>query len=693
MGAPRRTRKRASTGALVMAFGLAMASAAGIAALFSWGQHQLDERSLRESRALMVGRSVAEVARRGELKNRAELQVFADALLREVSGLQQIFVLRGPQYLAHTDPALAGARLQPSSLGDKALFDQSRRLQKAHDDNLKARRDDPALDVNVTNVQEVDSLGSPVTAAVPVIQQDRVQAMVHVAMEPLELPGQVPWLALLLLVAAASAALALVALYAPASANFVAIGLAALTVIGSFLLIQQRQRGQYLEAVTQRGKLVVSLAHALEAAGQALLAPALPPELVADAPPLPPGVAVPAATGWEMSPELLGRINVSQREVPYGDLVRVATAEGASPTLAEQYAAGTTELAVRDRGREVAVSRTALQAVFDRHGRTLRVLGLLVLSLALGAYLFVALGYFGHVAGVVKDHSFAYAYTLPAMIGMAILVFVPFGWGVVLGFMRRVYNVWSFVGFDNFLQILGNFDFVPRSFYYTLSVTLLWTVVNVALHVSIGLALALILHDKMLRMKAVYRVLLVLPWAMPSYITALIWKGMFHQQFGAVNHYIGFLGVEPVSWFQSFWTAFAANVATNTWLGFPFMMVISLGALQSIPGDLYEAADVDGASKWQQFRSITLPLLKPALFPAIILGTIWTFNQFNIIYLVSGGQPVGSTDILIVEAYRWAFENDAYGYAAAYSTIIFVILLSYTLITNRWARATAGAYE
>ena len=121
------------------------------------------------------------------------------------------------------------------------------------------------------------------------------------------------------------------------------------------------------------------------------------------------------------------------------------------------------------------------------------------------------------------------------------------------------------------------------------------------------------------------------------------------------------------------------------------MMVVSLGALGSIPSDLYEAADVDGANRWQKFRYITLPLLKPALFPAIILGCIWTFNMFNIIYLVSGGEPGGATDILITEAYRWAFQRgERYGYAAAYSTIIFLILLVYSLTTNRLTRATEG---
>jgi arabinogalactan oligomer/maltooligosaccharide transport system permease protein len=174
------------------------------------------------------------------------------------------------------------------------------------------------------------------------------------------------------------------------------------------------------------------------------------------------------------------------------------------------------------------------------------------------------------------------------------------------------------------------------------------------------------------------------PWAIPNYITALLWKGMFHRQFGAISHLLQALHIEPIGWFTHFSTSFAANVITNTWLGFPFMMVVALGALQSIPADLYEAAAVDGASRWKQFRHVTLPLLRPALLPAVILGSVWTFNMFNIIYLVSGGDPGGATDILVSEAYRWAFQrNEAYGFAAAYSTLIFLVLLGYSWITRR----------
>ncbi len=294
-------------------------------------------------------------------------------------------------------------------------------------------------------------------------------------------------------------------------------------------------------------------------------------------------------------------------------------------------------------------------------------------------------------AQTLKTHRVAYLYVFPAAAGMVVLVLVPFVIGLVLGFFNHCEGRFEFVGLRNFADILSGGGAPlshPLNFYFTLGVTILWTSVNVFLHLAIGLCLALLLRDPTLKMKGVYRVLLIIPWAVPNYITALMWKGMFHRQYGAVNMILDFFGIPAVSWFSSFWTAFSANVITNTWLGFPFMMVVCLGALQSIPQDLYEAAQVDGAGKWSTFTNITLPLLRPALMPAVILGSIWTFNMFNIIYLVSGGEPGGSTDILITEAYRWAFlRYERYGLAAAYATIIFVILLGYTYLTSRATRA------
>jgi ABC-type sugar transport system permease subunit len=317
--------------------------------------------------------------------------------------------------------------------------------------------------------------------------------------------------------------------------------------------------------------------------------------------------------------------------------------------------------------------------------------GLAVLLAVLGA-----MGIGRRVFAAVSEHRYALAYVSPAMIGIGVLVLIPFAVGVSLAFFEHRHGSYTFVGLANFTEILSGGGHAlgdPLNFYFTFGVTMLWTAVNVFLHVTIGLALAMVLKQQWLQLRGVYRVLLIIPWAVPNYITALIWKGMFHQQYGAVNHVLGFFGLTPVSWFSSFTTAMTANVVTNTWLGFPFMMVICLGALQSIPSDIYEAAEVDGASRTQQFLRLTLPLLRPALFPAIINGCIWTFNQFNIIYLVSRGEPGGKTNILITEAYRWAFERgERYGLAAAYAVIIFVILLGYSWAANRVAKGTEGAY-
>lgn len=272
----------------------------------------------------------------------------------------------------------------------------------------------------------------------------------------------------------------------------------------------------------------------------------------------------------------------------------------------------------------------------------------------------------------------AYPWVAHAALAILLLVILPLLVGAGTSFFAGRGRDLHYVGIGNYVEILtarGGELFGPGSFFTVLAVTVLWTLANITLHVVIGVALALLLHRPTLRLKGVYRVLLVLPWAVPSYVTALAWRGMFHRQFGAVNAMLELLGAEPISFFARWSTAFAANVTTNMWLGFPFMMVVTLGALTQIPRDLYEAAEVDGASRWQQFRHVTLPLLVPSLAPAVAMGAVWTFNMFNVVYLVSAGEPDGTTEILVSEAYRWAFtRGHQYGYAAAYAVLIFLLL-------------------
>jgi ABC-type sugar transport system permease subunit len=292
--------------------------------------------------------------------------------------------------------------------------------------------------------------------------------------------------------------------------------------------------------------------------------------------------------------------------------------------------------------------------------------------------------------GVLRNRT-ALSFLAPAAISMLVLVAAPFVIGLVLGFYDHHQGTWTFVGFSNFKEILSGGDRPlndPLNFWFTLGVTVLWTVMNITLHVTIGVALALLLSRKWIRARGIWRMLLILPWAIPNYITALIWGGMFDGQYGAINSLLHHAGLSHQDWFTQWATSFSANVITNTWLGFPFMMVVALGALETIPKELYEAASVDGASKWQRFRHITLPHLRPALGPAVALSSIWTFNMFNVIFLVSRGRPGGSTNILVTEAYRWAFERgERYGMAAAYATIIFLVLLLWTVFGTRIVRS------
>ncbi len=286
-----------------------------------------------------------------------------------------------------------------------------------------------------------------------------------------------------------------------------------------------------------------------------------------------------------------------------------------------------------------------------------------------------------------KRGKSAYAYVAHAAVIVLLLVVLPLVVGALTSFFAGTRDQPQYVGLSNYASILtarGGALLGHGSFYLTLLVTVLWTIANIVLHVGIGVLLGLLLSRQWLKLRAVYRVLLIIPWAVPNYVTALAWKGMFHRQFGAINAILKAFGAEPVSFFSHWSTAFAANVATNVWLGFPFMMVVTLGALTSIPKEVLEAAEVDGATRWQRFRYVTLPLLLPNMLPAVVLGTVWTFNMFNVVFLVSGGEPDGTTDILVSEAYRWAFtRNSQYGYAAAYAVIIMGLLFVMTRLLGR----------
>lgn len=280
----------------------------------------------------------------------------------------------------------------------------------------------------------------------------------------------------------------------------------------------------------------------------------------------------------------------------------------------------------------------------------------------------------------------------PALLVIVAVVAFPLLFEIVLSFSNAdIHHLgdWRLIGFAQYVSV-----FKQQLFWSILLKTTIWTVANMVFHVAIGVFLAVVLHQKFIRGKSVWRVLFVLPWALPQYIGALTWRGMFNQEYGAVNLLLTkYLHLSPVQWLTSPFEAFMAVIITNIWLGFPFMMVVALAGLQSIPDELYQAAEVDGASKWFQFWHITAPLLRPVMIPAIILGVVWTFNNINVVWLVSNmGEPADSTHILVSYVYKTAFNMYRFGWAAAFSVVVFAILFLFSQVFIRQTRATEPVY-
>ena len=294
-----------------------------------------------------------------------------------------------------------------------------------------------------------------------------------------------------------------------------------------------------------------------------------------------------------------------------------------------------------------------------------------------------------------KHNAYIFFLVAPAFLILIGVVIYPFLYNVVLSLSNMSLmhiRDWKFVGLDQYKKVFTEPS--QPGFYNVFLKTIIWTVVNLFFHVTIGVFLALVLNQKEIRGKAIFRTILVLPWAVPQLIVALTWRGMFNFEYGSINLMLThWLGLAPVEWLKSPLEAFIAVIITNVWLGFPFMMVIALGALQSIPHDLYEAAEIDGATWYHKLRNITIPLIRPVMVPAITLGTIWTFNNLNIVWLVSNaGEPSDQTHLLVSFVYKAAFNFYRYGYGAALSMVIFFVLLIFSLVFMRRTKVTEAVY-
>lgn len=272
-----------------------------------------------------------------------------------------------------------------------------------------------------------------------------------------------------------------------------------------------------------------------------------------------------------------------------------------------------------------------------------------------------------------------YLLLTPAVI--LILVFMVYPIGNVFYLSLQHYNptkpwINGFAGMDNFISILTDKDF-----WNALKVSVKWVLSEVILQLVFGMIIALILNQKF-KGRGVFRALTFIPWAMSGVLTAVLWSLIYNENVGLFNDILLKIGLIDTSkaWLANSKLVFGSVVVAELWRGIPFFAISLLAAMQSISGDLYEAANVDGCSKWNGFWYITLPSLKDTIILTTLLRTVWEFNSVDLIYSLTGGGPVGKTTTLSILIANHATKTSNYGYGSAISVICFLILSVFALI-------------
>ena len=282
-----------------------------------------------------------------------------------------------------------------------------------------------------------------------------------------------------------------------------------------------------------------------------------------------------------------------------------------------------------------------------------------------------------------RESRSGYLFTGPAALLMLGLVIYPMIYGIFISTQKtNLIDSWEYVGFKFYRQLLTDPAFIS-----TLTIAGSFAFCVVVGNLCVGLFLAVIVNQK-IPLANVFKVILMLPWLFPEVVVALIWKWLFHPLFGLFAHVLITLNIvdtEP-DVLGGEKSAFVGVVFVCIWKGYPIVMLMMLAGMKSIPQERYEAASIDGASKWQQFTNVTLPALSPILLVAAILETAWWFKHFTIVWLMTAGGPVGKTRIISIDIYNQAFGDFNFGKAAAESVIVLIILLLVSFIYFRVLR-------
>ena len=270
-------------------------------------------------------------------------------------------------------------------------------------------------------------------------------------------------------------------------------------------------------------------------------------------------------------------------------------------------------------------------------------------------------------------------YLSPAIILSGAVIMVPLIIGISYSFqsielLKPFASGW--IGFENYVDLWSD-----RKFWIAVENTAFWTFWSITFQFLLGLGLAMLLNTQFFG-KKLFQALVFLPWAVPTFLSALTWAWLFNPVIGPWPHWLAALGIlsEPYNILGDPKLAMWGPITANIWFGVPFFAITLLAALQSIPGELYEAAEVDGATPWQTFTKITLPFLAPMIAITVMLRTIWIANFADLIYVMTGGGPANSTQILSTYIFTPAFRKLDFGYASTIAVALLVILLIYAVI-------------
>ncbi|MCL2033103.1 MAG: sugar ABC transporter permease [Oscillospiraceae bacterium] len=274
----------------------------------------------------------------------------------------------------------------------------------------------------------------------------------------------------------------------------------------------------------------------------------------------------------------------------------------------------------------------------------------------------------------------------PSLLIIGLIIVFPMIYTAYISLTNmNIYNWFDFeiIGLVNYGRALLVFD---SGFLHALSVTFLWTAANMILQLVIAFVMASLLNVGKLRLRRVYKTILMFPWAMPGYVSILLWRnGMFNSQFGLLNQWLDRLGFDPVRWLADDVTAFISCLAVNLWLALPFMIMIIDGALQSVDKSYYESALIDGAGWFDRSVKLTIPAIRPIIGPAVIITLFTTFKQFDVIYLLTqqvGAKTGANIHTVLTYTYETAFVTSNYGYSSAISMCIFALLMGLTLLVK-----------